>query len=110
MARLRGILCHPECADVEGQESCRATSAYASRKGHSEEIVPDEVGGTDVLVVGGGLSGLCTALPAALEGHTVTVLESAELLGGAAAYSGGMVWIPGNHLQLATGAEDSADE
>jgi 3-oxosteroid 1-dehydrogenase len=64
----------------------------------------------DVIVVGGGLSGLATALTASLQGHRVTVLESADQLGGAAAYSGGMVWIPGNHLQLAAGGSDSAEE
>jgi 3-oxosteroid 1-dehydrogenase len=64
----------------------------------------------DVVVVGGGLSGLATALTASFRGHRVTVLESADWLGGAAAYSGGMVWIPGNHLQQAAGVSDSTEE
>ncbi|WP_433496605.1 FAD-dependent oxidoreductase [Sphaerimonospora sp. CA-214678] len=42
-----------------------------------------------VIVVGAGLSGLATALGSALRGCSVTVFESADLVGGAAAYSGG---------------------
>ena len=45
-----------------------------------------------VIVVGAGLSGLATALGVALRGRPVTVFEAGELLGGAAAYSGGQVW------------------
>jgi 3-oxosteroid 1-dehydrogenase len=59
-----------------------------------------------VIVAGGGLSGLATALGLALRGRPVTVLESAELLGGAAAYSGGQVWVGANHLAARDGIDD----
>ncbi|PXY30806.1 FAD-dependent oxidoreductase [Prauserella flavalba] len=62
-----------------------------------------------VIVVGAGLSGLATALGAALRGRRVVVLEAAELVGGAAAYSGGQVWCGANHVARRDGIEDSLE-
>ncbi|GAA3984020.1 FAD-dependent oxidoreductase [Thermobifida alba] len=62
-----------------------------------------------VVVVGAGLSGLATALGAALRGCRVTVFEAAELVGGAAAYSGGQVWVGANHVEEREGVEDSLE-
>lgn len=59
-----------------------------------------------VIVVGAGLSGLATALGSALGGATVTVFEAADLLGGAAAYSGGQVWVGANHVAEREGIAD----
>lgn len=59
----------------------------------------------NVIVVGAGLSGLATALGLALRGRSVTVFEAGELLGGAAAYSGGQVWCAGNHVAVRQGIE-----
>ena len=59
-----------------------------------------------VLVVGAGLSGIATALGAALNGRPVTIFESAELVGGAAAYSGGQVWVGANHVAAREGIAD----
>ena len=36
----------------------------------------------------------------------MTVLERADVLGGTTAYSGGWVWVPGNHLARAAGIVD----
>jgi 3-oxosteroid 1-dehydrogenase len=58
-----------------------------------------------VIVVGAGLSGLATALGLALHGRSVTVFEAGELLGGAAAYSGGQVWCGANHVAVRQGIE-----
>ena len=44
-----------------------------------------------VVVVGAGLSGIATALGAAMNGLKVVVLESSDMVGGAAAFSGGGV-------------------
>jgi len=60
----------------------------------------------NVIVVGAGLSGLATALGAALLGHPVTVLEAADMVGGAAAYSGGQVWVGANHVAARQGIDD----
>jgi 3-oxosteroid 1-dehydrogenase len=62
-----------------------------------------------VIVVGAGLAGLATALGAALHGLRVCVLESAALVGGAAAYSGGQVWVGANHVARREGIEDDLD-
>lgn len=46
---------------------------------------------TDVLVVGSGLTGLSAALRLAGAGQTVTVIDGAEIAGGASSINGGMV-------------------
>jgi len=63
----------------------------------------------DVVVVGAGLSGLATALGAALKGRSVTVFEAADLVGGAAAYSGGQVWVGANHVAQREGIDDDLE-
>ena len=50
----------------------------------------------DVLIVGGGAGGLATAVTASRLGARVILLEKSDVLGGVAAYSGGVLWIPGN--------------
>lgn len=59
-----------------------------------------------VIVVGAGLSGLATALGVALRGGRAVVLESSDMVGGAAAYSGGMVWVGANHVATREGIAD----
>lgn len=51
----------------------------------------------DVLVIGAGAGGLATAVTAAHRGLKVIVVEKEEVFGGTAAFSGGVLWIPGNH-------------
>lgn len=55
-------------------------------------------GDTPALIVGAGLSGLATALGVAINGGRAEVFEAADLVGGAAAYSGGQVWVGANHV------------
>jgi len=62
-----------------------------------------------VIVVGAGLSGLATALGAALQGLDVTVFEAADMVGGAAAYSGGQVWVGANHVAAREGIDDDLE-
>jgi glycine/D-amino acid oxidase-like deaminating enzyme len=47
-----------------------------------------------VVVVGGGMAGLVTAIAAAERGAQVTVLEAGPAVGGSMAISGGLVWSP----------------
>ncbi|MBD1549394.1 FAD-dependent oxidoreductase [Roseibium aggregatum] len=50
----------------------------------------------DVLVIGSGAGGLSTAISAAKNGLDVIVVEKEPVFGGTTAFSGGVLWIPGN--------------
>lgn len=63
----------------------------------------------DVVVVGSGAIGLTAALAAADGGARVAVLEKAPYLGGTAAVSGGMLWVPLNRRMAELGIEDDRD-
>ncbi|MCE2532150.1 MAG: FAD-dependent oxidoreductase [Acidimicrobiia bacterium] len=52
----------------------------------------------EVVVLGSGAAGLTAALAAAAGGADVGLYEKADVLGGTTAISGGIVWVPGNHL------------
>ena len=64
----------------------------------------------DLLCIGGGLGGLAAALRAADAGLEALIVEKSPLIGGVAAYSGGVVWVGNNHLQRRAGLEDSAED
>ena len=55
--------------------------------------------GCDLLVVGSGAGGLSAAVTAAWHGLRVVVAEKATTCGGATAWSGGWMWVPGNTEQ-----------
>lgn len=63
----------------------------------------------DVVVVGGGGTGLMAALAAAKQGATVLVLEKGPQLGGTTAMSVGTVAASGTRLQRESGIDDHAD-
>jgi succinate dehydrogenase/fumarate reductase flavoprotein subunit len=50
----------------------------------------------DVVVIGSGAGGLSTAVTAKKHGLDVIVVEKADVFGGTTAFSGGVLWIPGN--------------
>lgn len=50
----------------------------------------------DVLVIGSGAGGLATAIVAKKHGLSVVVIEKEPVFGGTTAFSGGVLWIPGN--------------
>lgn len=63
-----------------------------------------------VVVVGAGLGGFAAAIAAAAEGAEVVLLERGDRFGGAAAYSGGQVWVGANHVAEAQGSGDTVEE
>jgi succinate dehydrogenase/fumarate reductase flavoprotein subunit len=64
----------------------------------------------DVVVLGTGAAGLTAAIRASAAGATVGLFEKADRIGGTAAWSGGMAWIPGNPHMAEVGASDSREE
>ena len=60
----------------------------------------------DVVVVGAGAAGMTAAATAAAHGLNVIVVEKTSLVGGNTSYSGGMVYIPGNHKMAVAGRPD----
>lgn len=62
----------------------------------------------DVVVVGGGIAGVCAAIAAAESGGEVVLVERASQLGGTSAMSSGLVYLGGGTAtQRACGVEDS---
>lgn len=63
-----------------------------------------------VVVLGSGAAGLMVALRAADRGLRVQVVEHSGRLGGTAAVSGGMLWIPGNRHMSEIGFTDTPED
>ncbi len=63
----------------------------------------------DVLVIGAGAGGLSTAISARHCGLDVVVVEKADCFGGTTAFSGGVLWIPGNPHARKAGIQDSRE-
>ena len=61
----------------------------------------------DVVVIGSGGAALAGAVAAATRGLSTCVIEKTEYFGGTSAYSGGSVWLPGNHVLARDGVDDS---
>jgi len=64
----------------------------------------------DLLVVGSGASGLAAAVTAAWHGLKVTVVEKDTVFGGASAWSGGWMWVPGNPLAKRAGINEDPQQ
>lgn len=63
----------------------------------------------EVMVVGGGVAGLCAAIAAHDQGARVMLVEAADQLGGTASWSGGALWVPANHHLAEAGGNDSRE-
>ena len=65
---------------------------------------------TDFLVVGSGGGGMTGAITAHDGGAEVLIIEKTDRYGGTTTMSGGVIWVPNNHLMKAAGIEDSEEE
>ena len=63
----------------------------------------------DVLVIGSGAGGLSTAVTARKGGLDVLVIEKEPYFGGTTAFSGGVLWVPGNHHARQNGVTDTRE-
>jgi len=63
----------------------------------------------DVLVVGSGAGGMSTAITARKCGLDVIIVEKDVYFGGTTAFSGGVLWIPGNRHARDAGVTDSRE-
>jgi 3-oxosteroid 1-dehydrogenase len=63
-----------------------------------------------VIIVGAGIGGMTAAIMAAQCGLKVALIEKGEKVGGAAAYSGGQVWVGANHVAQRHGLLDSIED
>jgi succinate dehydrogenase/fumarate reductase flavoprotein subunit len=64
----------------------------------------------DVIILGTGVAGLTAAIAAHDGGASVGLFEKSELIGGTTAMSGGIIWMPNNHLQAEAGVQDSREQ
>jgi len=83
-------------------------SSATPREGHARLVMANPR--QRVIVLGSGAAGMAAAAAAATGGAHVTVLESAHLLGGTTAWSGGGIWIPVNGKAENGTGSDSRDE
>jgi len=63
----------------------------------------------DVVVLGTGVAGLVAAITAHDAGARVGLYEKSTLIGGTTAMSGGIIWMPNNHLQADAAIDDSRE-
>jgi succinate dehydrogenase/fumarate reductase flavoprotein subunit len=63
----------------------------------------------DVLVVGSGAGGLSTAITARKSGLDVIIIEKDQYFGGTTAFSGGVLWVPGNRHARDAGVADTRE-
>lgn len=64
----------------------------------------------DVIILGCGASGMAAALAAHEAGASVKLVERFDKIGGTAAISGGVIWVPDNPRQRAAGIPDSRED
>lgn len=64
----------------------------------------------DLVIVGSGGGSMAAALVAKQLGKSVVILEKLDKIGGSTSFSGGVWWVPNNHLLKQKGIEDSFEK
>jgi len=65
---------------------------------------------TDVIILGCGAAGMTAAIAAHEAGASVAIVERFDKIGGTAAISGGVIWVPDNPRMRAEGIADSRED
>lgn len=63
----------------------------------------------DLVIVGSGGGSMAAALAARTLGKSVVILEKLDRIGGSTSFSGGVWWVPNNHLLAEQGIADSTE-
>ncbi|HEX7856345.1 MAG TPA: FAD-binding protein [Sphingobium sp.] len=63
----------------------------------------------DFIIVGSGGGSVPAALVMKDQGKTAVIIEKLPVFGGTSAYSGGVIWIPNNHIGNPDGSKDSPE-
>jgi succinate dehydrogenase/fumarate reductase flavoprotein subunit len=84
-------------------------AATMPTKRHNQAAQPAQLS-CDLLVIGSGASGLSAAVTAAHHGLKVIVVEKEAVFGGATAWSGGWMWVPGNPLAQRAGIHEDPQQ
>ena len=61
----------------------------------------------DFVVVGSGGGSMCAALACKTAGKEAVIIEKQDKVGGSTGYSGGVWWLPNNHVMKRHGVNDS---
>jgi 3-oxosteroid 1-dehydrogenase len=64
----------------------------------------------DLIVIGSGGGSMAAGVVARRLGKRVAILEKRDKIGGSTSFSGGVWWIPDNHLLKSAGIDDSFDK
>lgn len=64
----------------------------------------------DFVIVGAGGGSVPAALVMTDQGRSVCIVEKQDCFGGTSAYSGGVIWIPDNHIGNPDGTQDSLEK
>lgn len=64
----------------------------------------------DLVIVGSGGGSMVAALVAKLQGKRAVILEKMDKVGGSTSFSGGVWWVPNNHLLKEGGIPDSFEK
>ncbi len=75
-----------------------------------DDVDEATLGQCDLLVLGAGAGGLGTAAVASRLGLDVILAEKESVIGGTAARSGGVVWVPNSRQAIEAGIDDSREK
>src|SRR5258707_11700796 len=75
-----------------------------------DDARPADLSEGDLVILGAGAGGLATATVASRLGLKVILAEKEAVVGGTAARSGGVVWVPNTRAAAAAGIKDSPEK